>query len=187
MSKAMDDAKQQRSKLIDEAQKESEALRANRLEALQKEVGDAEKAIVLKTKQEVFAMARKALADLASTTLEDQIGNVFIGRLRALADPSKGSLRTALTTQGATPLLRSAFELSVVQRAAIQTAVNETFSADIPLRFETKGELVGGIELVASGQKLSWSIADYLGAVEEAGTESGPLVDQTKLQVVAKV
>jgi len=33
----------------------------------------------------------------------------------------------------------------------------------VALKFEVAPELVGGIELRAQGQKLAWSISDYLG------------------------
>jgi F-type H+-transporting ATPase subunit b len=56
--------------------------------------------------------------------------------------------------------------MPAAQRAAIQNALNETFSAEIRVRFETAPELVGGIELAANGQKVAWSIADYLASLE---------------------
>ena len=57
--------------------------------------------------------------------------------------------------------------MPVEQRAAIQNALNETFSADIHLRFETAPDLVSGIELTTNGQKVAWSIADYLASMEK--------------------
>ena len=57
------------------------------------------------------------------------------------------------------------------QQAAIQNALNETFSADIQVQFETAPELVSGIELSTNGQKLAWSIADYLATLEKSAGE----------------
>ncbi len=45
--------------------------------------------------------------------------------------------------------------------------MNETFAADIRLRFETAPDLVAGIELAAGGVKVGWSIADYLASLEK--------------------
>ena len=53
------------------------------------------------------------------------------------------------------------------QRAAIQNALNETFSAEIRVRFETAPDVISGIELTANGQKVAWSIADYLASLEQ--------------------
>jgi F-type H+-transporting ATPase subunit b len=63
--------------------------------------------------------------------------------------------------------VRSAFDLPAEQRAAIQNALNETFSAEIHVRFETAPDLISGIELTTNGQKVAWSIADYLASLEK--------------------
>jgi F-type H+-transporting ATPase subunit b len=63
--------------------------------------------------------------------------------------------------------VRSAFDLPVEQRAAIQDALNKTFSAEIRVRFETAPDLVSGIELTTNGQKVAWSIAGYLASLEK--------------------
>jgi F-type H+-transporting ATPase subunit b len=67
--------------------------------------------------------------------------------------------------------VRSAFDLPAQQRAAIQNALNETFSAEIHIRFETAPELISGIELSTNGQKVAWSIADYLASMEKSVDE----------------
>ena len=64
--------------------------------------------------------------------------------------------------------MRSAFELPAAQRVAIQTAVNATFAAEIPLRFETDPDVVCGIELRSGGLKVAWSIADHLTSLQSA-------------------
>jgi len=76
--------------------------------------------------------------------------------------------RQALKNASDPALVRSAFDLPADQRAAIQTAINETFSADIPLRFQTAPDLISGIELTTTnGQKVAWSIADYLTSLKK--------------------
>ena len=78
--------------------------------------------------------------------------------------------------------MRSAFDLPAEQRAAIQNALNETFSAEFPLRFETAPDLVSGIELTANGQKVAWSIADYLASLEKGVDELLKEKDRTRSQ-----
>ena len=53
-----------------------------------------------------------------------------------------------------------------VERAAIQNALNETFAADVRIRYETDTGTLCGIELAANGQKVGWSIADYVGSLD---------------------
>jgi F-type H+-transporting ATPase subunit b len=115
----------------------------------------------------VFAIARKALTDLATTSLEERMGEVFTRRLREMNGKAKAGLAEALKTSTESALVHSAFELPAEQRAAIQSALNETFSADIQLRFETSPDLVSGIELTTNGQKIGWSIGDYLASLEK--------------------
>ena len=80
---------------------------------------------------------------------------------------AKAGLGEALKTASDPALVRSAFDLPAEQRAAIQNALNETFSAEIHVRFETAPDLVSGIELTTNGQKVAWSIADYLASLEK--------------------
>jgi F-type H+-transporting ATPase subunit b len=167
LSKATDEAKAERQRLLDEARKAADALSAKRQEALKNDVNNLSQAISRWTQQEVFAITRKALTDLATTSLEERVGEVFTRRLREMDGKAKETLGAALKTAPEPAVVRSAFDLPKDQRAAIQNAVNETFSADIHLRFETKPDLVSGIELTANGQKVAWSIADYLASLEK--------------------
>jgi F-type H+-transporting ATPase subunit b len=128
-------------------------------------------AIRRRTQQEVFAIARKALADLATTSLEERLGEVFTRRLREMDGPAKEDLGKTLATSSEPALVRSSFDLPEAERAKIQNALNETFSAEVRIRFETAPELVSGIELTTNGQKLGWSIADYLVAMEKSVSE----------------
>ena len=82
--------------------------------------------------------------------------------------------------------MRSAFALPAEQQAAIQKALNETFSADVKLRFETAPDLVSGIELTANGQKVAWSIADYLASLENGIDELLKEKDRPKAKTEAR-
>jgi F-type H+-transporting ATPase subunit b len=167
LSKATDEAKAECQRLLDEARKAADALSAKRQETLRNDAHNLSQAISHRTQQEVFAITRKALTDLATTSLEERVGEVFTRRLREMDGKAKETLGAALKTAPEPAVVRSAFDLPKDQRAAIQNAVNETFSADIHLRFETEPDLVSGIELTANGQKVAWSIADYLASLEK--------------------
>lgn len=167
LTKATDEVKVERQRLLDEARQAADALSAKRQQTLRDDAKNLNQAIVLRTQQEVFAIARKALADLATTGLEERLGEVFTRRLREMDGTAKASLAEALKTAAEPAIVRSAFELPAEQRAAIQHALNETFSAEVRVRFEAAPSLVSGIELTANGQKVAWSIADYLGSLEK--------------------
>ena len=166
LSKATGEAQAERQRLLDEARKAAAAASSKRQEALKAEEQNLHQAISRRTQQEVFAIARKALTDLATVSLEERLGEVFTRRLREMEGTSKAALGDALRASSDPGVVRSTFDLPAEQRGAIQNALNETFSAEIRVRFETAPDLIGGIELTASGQKLAWSIGDYLTSME---------------------
>ena len=171
LSKATGEAQAERQRLLDEARKAAVALSSKRQEALRSEEHALHQAIRQRTQQEVFAIARKALTDLATTSLEERLGEVFTRRLREMDGKAKEGLGAALKTASDPAVVRSTFDLPAEQRAAIQNALNETFSAEIRVRFETAPDLISGIELTTNGQKVAWSIADYLASLEKGVDE----------------
>lgn len=171
LKKAADEAGAERARLLDEARKDADALRAKREEALRTEQHHLNQEILRWTQEEVFAIARKALADLAATTLEERMGEVFVGRLRGLSGAARDRLAAALRTKPDSALVRSAFELPPAQRAAIESAVRETFDVKAQVQFQTAPGLVAGVELSANGHKVAWSIADYLARLEKSAGE----------------
>lgn len=172
LSKAIEEAKAERQRLLDEARQAADALSAKRQETLRNDAHLLNQAISRRTQQEVFAIARKALTDLATTSLEERLGEVFTRRLREMDSQAKEGLAETLKTAIEPSLVRSAFDLPAGQRAVIQNALNETFSAEVHIRFETAPDLISGIEFTtANGQKVAWSISDYLVSLEKGVDE----------------
>jgi F-type H+-transporting ATPase subunit b len=167
LSQATSEVETKRLRLLDEAGKEADDLREKRQEMLLRDAQRLDKAIGLRTQEEVFAIARKALADLSSDSLEERVCTVFIRRLREMDKDEKEGLAEALGTQAGTVLVNSAFDLSQAQRDDIQSALGEIFQTEIRLQYKTVPELIGGIEFVANGHKISWNIADYIASLEK--------------------
>jgi len=186
LTKATDEAKAERQRLLDEARKAADALSAKRQETLKNEANNLNLAISRRTQQEVFAITRKVLTDLATASLEERMGEVFNRRMRTMNGQAKAGLAEALKTASEPALVRSAFDLPAEQRAAIQNALNETFSADVHVRFETASDLVSGIELTTNGQKVAWSITDYLASLEKGVAELLKEQDKPEVKVEPK-
>jgi len=174
LAKATDEAKAERERLLDEARKAADSLRAAQASALHNDQVKLGSEITRLATEQVFEIARKTLSDLATVSLEERIGEVFTRRLREMNGKAKQELGDALKTSPDASVVRSAFDLRAEQKAAIQNALNETFSSEIRIRFETSQAQVCGIELTANGQKISWSIADYLKALDQ---KVGALLD----------
>jgi F-type H+-transporting ATPase subunit b len=168
LNKAKDEATAERQRLLEETRQAADDLRARQKDALKREQMSLYDEIGRRTQEEVFAIARKTLTDLAGTSLEERMSEAFTRRLRELNDEAKGGLAKALRTSPDTAIVRSAFELPPAQQAAIQHALNETFSDEVQVRFETAPDVISGIELTANGRKVAWSIEDYLASLKES-------------------
>lgn len=167
LHQARDAAAAERERLQREAREAADATSARHAKALLADAQHLHAEITRHTQQQVFDIARRVLGDLAEVSLEQRVCEVFLQRLQALEGQALVTLGTALkAASSADPaLLRSAFELPAPQRGAIQAALDAAIGQPIPLQFETVSELVCGIELRAQGQKLAWSISDYLGVL----------------------
>ncbi|MFT7630695.1 MAG: F-type H+-transporting ATPase subunit b [Mariniblastus sp.] len=168
MSQAADEAKIEGLRLVGEARAAANDLRAKQQETLRREQQSLTSEIKRRTREEVFAIARKTLTDLAGVDLEEQMSAVFTRRVRELNGEAKDSFANALKSSSEPPVVRSTFDLPAEQHAAIQLAVNETFAANIKLRFDTAPTVISGIELTANGHKVGWSIAEYLMSLERS-------------------
>jgi F-type H+-transporting ATPase subunit b len=161
----------ERRRLVEEALRSSQALAEGRQAALRNDARNLNQAILRRAQQEVFAIARKALGELASATLEASMVEVFVQRLRQLDGASAKTMSDAVERTSEPLLVRSAFELQGPQRSTLEAALRQAFSSNARVQFATAPELVGGLTLSVGGHKLGWSITDYLAAFESALAE----------------
>jgi F-type H+-transporting ATPase subunit b len=178
--KATNEAELLRQRLIQEARQAADEFSAKRQESMQSEARNLNQALLQRTQQEVFSIARKTLVDLAGTSLEERMSEAFTERLRDINSPAKTELADAVTSDVEPAVIRSAFPLPAKQREAIQQAIDETFETEVRVLFETAPEIVSGIELTAGGKKLAWSIADYLTSLETGVGELLHVDEQTE-------
>jgi F-type H+-transporting ATPase subunit b len=167
LAKATLDAKLEGERLLNDARKAADCLLLQRQTAMHNDAVTMGHELTRRAAAEIFAIARKALTDLAGADLEERLAEVFMRRLQQLDAKTKATLGASLKNPDIVAVLRSSFDLPSREQATIQNALNETFSANIRLRFETDSEGSCGIELTAGGQRLSWNIADYLKSLEE--------------------
>ncbi len=168
MTKATHDAKIERERLLGEARKAADDLATKRQAMLQSNAAHINKELTRRTSQQVFAISRKALSELASTSLEQRMSEVFSKRLHEMDPKTKEALGEGLKNAGSPSRVRSAFDLPDHERATIQNALNEIYSTSVELQFETSADVISGIELSANGQKVSWSIDEYLKSLESS-------------------
>ncbi len=166
MDKAIAYTNAQRDKLLQDAKDEANALRSNLEKAAKENQQNEESANEDKTQKQVFAITKKLLKEMASSSLEDQSVNTFNKRLSSLNDDEKKKFKDAFKSNTNTILVRSAFDLSAPQQVSITNIVNEMLATKSLLQFKTAPELINGIELTTNGYKMAWSFSDYLHSLQ---------------------
>lgn len=167
LEQAQMQALSERERLVDEARLVADKLRSKIQLALRCELDDLQHHLSQRSREEVFAMAKQVLHDLAGLSLEERMSEVFTERLRQLSEQERVSLAKALTPASGAVRVQSAFGLSAQQQAGMQTALNQALSGETQIVFEVKTDLISGIELSANGWKVAWNIADTLSALEQ--------------------
>lgn len=163
------DARAERQRLLEEARRAHEELRTRQQEAMYNDFRNRKEEIMRRTRDEVFAIARKTLGDLATARLEKQMVEAFIRRCRTLPEEERKKLRATFAAAAGPALVSSTFPLAAAEQRELELAVQETFLAFTGrLQFETSPDLIGGIALSASGYEVAWSIADYLQSLERS-------------------
>ena len=172
MKKAVEEAEEKRQKLLQEARNEANEFRSQLKKSSEEVQQNLSQEIEQKVQQEVFAITRKTLSDLASLDLEEQTVRVFIRRLKELKADEKNQFLEAFKSKSDPILVRSAFDLPSKQKTEIQNTIAEILGAETQFQFKTVPELVSGIEITANGFKLAWSISEYLNSLEKSISET---------------
>jgi F-type H+-transporting ATPase subunit b len=111
------------------------------------------------------ALARRALADLASADLETQMARRLIERLGDLDGERRAALAHA--TQTGEPVhVRSAFELPAALERSLTAALHDALGREVEVVYEHSDDVICGVEVRAGGQSLAWSLEGYLDALE---------------------
>jgi len=125
-----------------------------------------------RTGEQICETARAALRDLADADLESRMVAVLERELGTLTEADRQLLVDAAGRSGAT--VRSAFPIAAADAKRVESRVREVIG-DAPLRFETAGDLICGIELAAGERSVSWSVDGYVDRIER---EMGDLIER---------
>lgn len=145
---ARDEVGEQRQRWLDELAQEREQL-----------LGELRRRIAL----EVAHGISRALHALANETLEKAMVDTLLARLNALDDTERariahelGSGAIRVVTQG---------ELPAALRTRIETQIQRVFG-EREVEFNHADDAGFGVEIVAAGRRIGWSIEDYLTDLE---------------------
>ena len=162
MNAASEKAKGEKTRLLEEARTSAEVLQAKWREGLEKDASRLEEDFQNRVRKDVFVIVRKTLSDLAGEELEGKIIDLFLLRLGKMDEEEQKSLVPIIQAADASVQLRTAFPLTEEQQNRIGQEVKKLFSLKEEPKFTVEKDLVAGIELAVGGQKISWTIDDYL-------------------------
>lgn len=151
----------QSAQMLEKVAKDVAKQREQWLQALQNEQDALDQTISQRTRQEIIHLARRTLADLSDTELEQQIVNTLLRRVKNMSTHEHERFeQTAVGEQQL--ILRSAFNFTDEQQALLSQSIQELLPSQPSIRFEIDTTLLGGVELIGNGHKLSWNITAYI-------------------------
>lgn len=153
---------------INSAREEVDAMRRRWVETILHDKEAFLEDLRRRTGKQVFAIARRVLAELADAAIERKMMDVLIDRIRSLEPKEREKIRNVLDVSGEGVIIRSAFVLTREDRQRLEAAVRElTGKPDTVIQYSENPELINGIEFLASGHRIAWSVNDYLSRLEE--------------------
>ncbi|MEA2084778.1 MAG: hypothetical protein U9O82_11220 [Thermodesulfobacteriota bacterium] len=114
--------------------------------------------------QLTFRLSRKALLDLADSSLEDRVIDTFLRK----AEHEKDLLAGNQPIDGPPTLsLKSGFALTDEMKNRLRTELHHLLKPDVTLTFAVEPDLGLGIELVSGDRKIEWNINRYVLDIEK--------------------
>jgi F-type H+-transporting ATPase subunit b len=116
--------------------------------------------------KEIYAITRRALADLANEELESHIMETFIHKLQKMDDDEQKKMMEFLEKKQDI-VIKSGFMISESMRQSIQKTLKDKIGDDLNISYLLSPDPISGIELSASDLRISWSIGSYLDSLED--------------------
>lgn len=161
IKKVNEEMEQLREHLTSEAKLETEKRKEKWYDSLKNEKETVFRDLSDRIQKEIFSTVRKTIADLSEGSLEEHIIDIFLQRIKKLAKEEKEKFVASDHLQ-----IKTASELPEILREKIIKAIQTEFEKAVEVTFIVSSDLISGIVLISNGQKLSWSIADYLSSLE---------------------
>lgn len=158
---------EQSAQMLEQVAQDIAKQRGQWLEALQNEQDALGQTINQRTRLEVIHIARRALADLSDTALEQQIVSTLLRRVKNMSTQEHAQFEQAASNQQQL-ILRSAFTFTSEQQALFSNSIQDLLSDQASIKFEVDPALVGGVELLGNGHKLSWNIMSYVSDLDSS-------------------
>ncbi|GGX61825.1 F0F1 ATP synthase subunit B family protein [Saccharospirillum salsuginis] len=163
LEEARSEVERQKKEWLDEARAEIQTQRDKWHRQIQEEQTEFLAQVRRRGAETLVTLMNQALGDLADRNLESAILSRLLTQLNNLEDEDLGRLvgdSTRLT-------VRSRFDLGADDRNRLSRQLHDRIGRAVDIDYEQAPELIGGIELVGDGQRLSWNLADYMDSLND--------------------
>ena len=167
MNQAQKASEHEKEQLMDKVREEVDQVRRRWYETLSREKKAFLEDLRRRAGTYIYDTIRHVLTDMANEDLEERMVQVFTERIREMSQEQQDKLKDSLKAGGSIIVVRSAFALIPDQKKRIEEAIRPYVAPKVPIRYEVSGAIGAGIEMMAHGYKVSWSIEDYLASLEE--------------------
>ncbi len=166
MASARQKADELQEELKKKARAEIDSLRHRLHDSLRQDKETFLRDLRAKTAEQVCAVTRRALNDMASADLEEKIMSNFIDKIES-ADDVRETFSRALARPDTVLSVSSAFELAPDSRKQIEKTCREVFDLQRPLQYSISESLLAGIRLAADGATIEFSFSGYMDELSE--------------------
>jgi F-type H+-transporting ATPase subunit b len=156
-----------KAKLFDQARLDVAQIQQKWAESLKREKDTFFQNLRQRLVQEIFAISRRALREMADQDLEQRLFIVLLDRLQQMAPKERQIIQDSIQAAGDELLVTTAFELPEKTREEYAAQLKNQFGQALALHFATSGELLAGIEVVTGSRKIAWSLDNFLDTLEE--------------------
>jgi F-type H+-transporting ATPase subunit b len=168
LAQIKEEVEARRKELMNETRDQVDAVRAGWYESMEREKETFLQDLRQRAGKHTCAIVRRALKDLANVDLEHHITRVFIERLRNLDDHELQTLSESVGKSGGRIKVLSTFEIPREMTQEVVSALSSVTGGSADLQFEVSPDVLCGIELKSHGWKIAWSVADYMGGLEQS-------------------
>lgn len=167
LADARREAESRRDDLLEEARGEVDDRRRRWLDALRREKDDFVRELGRLTIEEVYAVAGRALRDLAGGEVEARVVERFLTHADVDGEASLKKLGAEVSGRDVPLTVRSGFALSKKMRQKLTRKIHQRVAESADVSYETDSALVFGLEIRAPGHSIAWHAADYLETLRE--------------------
>jgi len=170
LSQVEEEAEEKRKEWSRKAREEVEGTRQKWQQSLERDQSAFLRELRQLAAREVYGISRRVLRELADQDIEKRMVDIFVSRIENLAEEKKKEIAAAIREEKKVTV-QSAFEIPPNLRRKITRTIHEETGADGEISYRTDSDMMMGVELLIGGLKVSWSLENYLEALERKAEE----------------